>query len=115
MTNVYMDDKEKLIQIIDQWTQGISQFETPIAGLTLYRKEQPTQPNSNILDASLCLIAQGKKQVILSEEIYTYDSNHFLFTAIDLPIITQIMEASPQQPYLGVILRLDPYHTYLPN
>lgn len=109
MTNVYIDDNEKLIQIIDQWTQGKSKFETPITGLTLHRWEKPTPPSSNILDASLCLIAQGKKQVILSEEIYTYDSNHFLFTAIDLPIITQIIEASTEQPYLGVILRLDPY------
>ncbi|GAA5001109.1 AraC family transcriptional regulator [Acinetobacter puyangensis] len=109
MTDVYIGDNEKLVQIINQWTQGKSQFKTPITGLTLYRKEQPTQLNSTILDASLCLIAQGEKQVILGEKVYTYDSNHFLFTAIDLPIITQIIEASPEQPYLGVILRLDPY------
>lgn len=50
-----------------------------------------------------------KKQVILGEESYTYDEQHFLFTAIDLPVITQILEASPNKPYLGIILRLDPY------
>lgn len=39
-----------------------------------------------------------QKQVILSEETYTYDSNHFLFTAIDLPVIAQVLEASVEQP-----------------
>lgn len=50
-----------------------------------------------------------QKQVILSEETYTYDSNHFLFTAIDLPVIAQVLEASVEQPYLSIVLRLDPY------
>ncbi|WP_436868887.1 AraC family transcriptional regulator N-terminal domain-containing protein [Acinetobacter courvalinii] len=109
MVAVCLSNNEKLIQIIDQWTRGKNKFETPITGLTLHRWEAPTKPNSNILDASLCLIAQGKKQVILGDEVYIYDSDHFLFTAIDLPIINNIIEASPEHPYLGVILRLDPY------
>lgn len=109
MTLEFQNNMDKLIKAIDQWTQGKNKFETPITGLTLHRWESPTHPSSNILDASLCLIAQGKKQVILGEESYIYDSKNFLFTAIDLPVISQIIEASPQQPYLGVILRLDPY------
>ncbi|MDQ9877686.1 AraC family transcriptional regulator, partial [Acinetobacter baumannii] len=71
--------------------------------------ETLTKPSSSMMDASLCMIAQGKKQVILSEETYTYDSNHFLFTAIDLPVIAQVLEASVEQPYLSIVLRLDPY------
>lgn len=102
-------DAKQLLQIVDLWTTGRNRFDTPIKGLVLHRWESPTSPTSNVLDASLCMIAQGRKQVILGEEIYTYDSNHFLFTAIDLPIITQIIEASPEKPYLGIILRLDPY------
>lgn len=109
MTTVSVDENEKLTQLVDRWTQGISEFETPIKGLTLHRWETPTPPDSHVLDARLCMIAQGKKQVVLSKEIYTYDSNHFLFTAIDLPVISQIIEASVEKPYLGVILRLDPY------
>ena len=109
MTNVSSGNNEELIQLIDQYTKQNKKFEMTIPGLTLYRGDAPTQPSSNILDASLCLIAQGKKQVILSEEIYTYDANHFLFTAIDLPVITQIIEASVEQPYLALVLRLDPY------
>ncbi|CAM4101967.1 AraC family transcriptional regulator [Acinetobacter pragensis] len=99
----------RLIQLVDQYTSVENRFETPIAGLILSRWDTPTQASSNMLDASLCLIAQGKKQVILGEEIYTYDAEHFLFTAIDLPVISQIIDASPEKPYLGILLKLDPY------
>ena len=109
MTNVFSCNNQELIQAIDQLTKQKKKIETPIQGLTLYRGEAPTPPSCNILDASLCLIAQGKKQVILSEEIYNYDADHFLFTAIDLPVISQIIEASVERPYLAIVLRLDPY------
>ncbi len=99
----------RLVQLVSMWTADTNRFDTPIAGLTLHRWDNPTPPVSNILDASLCLVAQGKKQVFLGEEAYCYDAKHFLFTAIDLPVISQIIQATPEQPYLGIILKLDPY------
>ena len=101
--------ENNLAALVDAQTKDTNKYETPINGLSLHRWDTPTAPTSYVLDASLCMIAQGKKQVILGEEIYVYDANHFLFTAIDLPVIAQIIEASPQIPYLGVILKLDPY------
>ncbi|MGE8550457.1 MAG: AraC family transcriptional regulator, partial [Acinetobacter calcoaceticus] len=93
MANRSLNHNQELAQLVDQWTREKGTFETSIMGLTLYRAETLTQPSSSMMDASLCMIAQGKKQVILSEETYTYDSNHFLFTAIDLPVIAQVLEA----------------------
>lgn len=101
--------ENNLAALVDAQTKDTNKYETPINGLSLHRWDTPTAPTSYVLDASLCMIAQGKKQVILGEETYVYDANHFLFTAIDLPVIAQIIEASPQTPYLGVILKLDPY------
>lgn len=101
--------ENNLAALVDAQTKDTNKYETPINGLSLHRWDTPTAPTSYVLDASLCMIAQGKKQVILGEEIYVYDANHFLFTAIDLPVIAQIIEASPQNPYLGIILKLDPY------
>lgn len=104
-----MNQNETLLQIMNRLTVGRSRFETDIDGLTLYRRESTTPPTSNFLDASLCLSAQGEKQVILGKETYFYDEKHFLFTAVDLPVITQITKASIEKPYLGIILRLDPH------
>lgn len=80
---------------------------TSISGLTLHRWEQPTEPTSYMLAPSICLIGQGKKRVFLGEDVFTYDSERFLITAIELPLVAQIIEASPDAPYLGLTLNLD--------
>ena len=105
MSNLEMGLNEILGRSIAQWTQGQHHVQTPITGLSLSRWEQPTEPTSYVMDASLCLIAQGQKQVMLGQEIYTYDASHFLFTAVDFPVIAQITDASPERPYLSVLLK----------
>ncbi len=60
-----------------------------------------------MMGPSLCLIAQGRKRVILGEEAFVYDAHHFLITSVDLPIVANIIEASADQPYLGLSLLLD--------
>ena len=78
-----------------------------IPGLALRRAEAPSAPVSSTLAPSLCVIAQGAKRVVLGDEVYVYDAHHFLLTAVDLPVMAQVLEASPEQPYLGLILQLD--------
>ena len=70
--------------------------------------EAPTQTTSYMHEPSICLIAQGAKRVLLGEETYAYDAQHFLLASVDLPIVAQITEASPETPYLGLKLKLDP-------
>jgi AraC-like DNA-binding protein len=36
-----------------------------------------------------------------------YDAHSFVVTSVDLPVVTQIIEASPDKPYLGLTLELD--------
>lgn len=43
----------------------------------------------------------------MGEESFIYDANHFLISSVDLPIIANIIEASEEQPYLGLIMELD--------
>jgi len=45
--------------------------------------------------------------VLLGDEAYVYDAQHFLITSVDLPTTVQVINASPQKPYLGLVLRLD--------
>ena len=68
---------------------------------------KPTDPTSYMLPASICLIGQGRKRLYLGEETYVYDTHRFLITSIDLPVVTQILEASSDKPYLGLTLELD--------
>ncbi|MEK2080046.1 AraC family transcriptional regulator [Vibrio parahaemolyticus] len=98
---------QKLAKLIDRWTGDANQYDTPISGLRFSRWTTPTPPTSYTHNPSICLIAQGRKQVLLGEESFIYDANHFLISSVDLPIIANIIEASEEQPYLGLIMELD--------
>ncbi|ELA9309094.1 AraC family transcriptional regulator [Vibrio parahaemolyticus] len=98
---------QKLAKLIDRWTGNANQYDTPISGLRFSRRTTPTPPTSYTHNPSICLIAQGRKRVLLGEESFIYDANHFLISSVDLPIIANIIEASEEQPYLGLIMELD--------
>ncbi|EHK6025401.1 AraC family transcriptional regulator [Vibrio parahaemolyticus] len=98
---------QKLAKLIDRWTGNANQYDTPISGLRFSRWTTPTPPTSYTHNPSICLIAQGRKRVLLGEESFVYDANHFLISSVDLPIIANIIEASEELPYLGLIMELD--------
>ena len=60
-----------------------------------------------LLTQTICLVAQGAKRVLLGDDTYVYDAHHYLITSLHLPTIVQIIEASPERPYLGLRLTFD--------
>ncbi len=98
---------EALGKSIARWTDKGDQRTTPVPGLSLYRRDEPTQPTSVMYEPRICMIAQGAKRVLLGDDTYVYDPQHFLITSVDLPTVVQIIKASREKPYLGLILKLD--------
>ncbi|EHH1172688.1 AraC family transcriptional regulator [Vibrio parahaemolyticus] len=96
-----------LAEKIQKWTGDATQFDTEIPGLKLSRWTTPTAPTSYSHNPSICLIAQGKKRVLLGEDSFTYDTSHFLISSVNLPITANIVEATEEAPYLGLIMELD--------
>ena len=47
-------------------------------GLTLFRVSTPTEPIYGISESSFCVIVQGAKHVMLGEDRFRYDPNHYL-------------------------------------
>lgn len=78
---------------------------TSIPGLTLFRETAPTTPWSGIYEPNVGVIVQGRKRVEFGRSTFFYDPAHFLLTSVDLPVVSQVVEASPETPYL--CLRLD--------
>lgn len=81
--------------------------ETKISKLKFIRNSQPTMPIHLVHQPALCIIAQGKKIVILGEESYYYDASDYLVISVDLPISGQVIEASSEAPYLCLLFELD--------
>jgi len=98
---------ENLKTSIARWTEQGELHETAIPGLSLFRRPEPTDPISGMYEPSICMVAQGAKRVVLGDDMYVYDAHHYLITAVQLPTVVQIIEASREKPYLGLRFKFD--------
>lgn len=80
----------------------------PLECLHLYRSAVPLSHVFSVLKPSLCIIAQGSKEVLVGDTRYRYDPQHYLISTVELPRVSQILEASPERPYLSIRLELSP-------
>lgn len=78
-----------------------------IPGLSLVRRTAPTAPCMGMYTPSLIVVAQGSKRVDLGQTIFHYDKSRFLLTSMDLPIVSQVVEASEARPLLALSLALE--------
>jgi AraC-like DNA-binding protein len=99
--------QEAMARIIGARTPGAGDFATPIAGLGFFRRESPAPPAACMVEPSIVLVAQGAKQMWIGGEAYPYDTSQFLVTSLNLPANSEVRVASPQQPCLGLVLKLD--------
>jgi AraC-like DNA-binding protein len=97
-------------ELVEQMMRVIREDGTtePLPGLRLRRASSPTELGHGVSDPALCVIAQGSKEILLGENRYRYDPAHYLIATAALPIASRITEASLRQPYLGLVLTLDP-------
>ncbi|SEM08078.1 transcriptional regulator, AraC family [Pseudoxanthomonas sp. GM95] len=99
----------ELAQRIERSTGHSGVHATAWAPMTLARADVPAaMPTVAVQEPSLCLVAQGGKQVLLGSEVFEYDASHHLLASVDLPVTGRVTVASPQRPYLCLILRMDP-------
>jgi AraC-like DNA-binding protein len=80
----------------------------PLKGIRLRRSSSPTALAPGVTAPSFCVISQGCKEIHLGEETYRYDPYRYLLATVDLPIASFIIKASRAQPYLGLVVELDP-------
>jgi AraC-like DNA-binding protein len=99
--------RDNLVARLERHTRGMVVPAPSIPALSIFRFEAPSEPQGIVQVPSVCIIAQGAKRVLLGEEIYDYDPDHFLITAVGLPVVAQVTSASRQTPYLGLKLELD--------
>ncbi len=80
----------------------------PLQGLHLYRHSFSLEQVYSVVEPSLCVVAQGSKEVLLGESRYRYDPFHYLLVTVDLPNVGQVLQASKERPFLSLRLELAP-------
>lgn len=105
-----LDLKNNMAQLatsLSKLTEQEHYLTTQVPGLTIFKKTDAAEPITGFYEPSVCLIAQGAKHVQLGKESYVYDTEHYLFSGIHLPVVAKVKEASNAKPYLGLKLTFD--------
>ena len=86
---------------------GEGDTHTGIPGLRLYRRSEPSPCISAAYQPSLVVFAQGQKRINVGKTVYLCDGSNFLLTSVDLPVVSQVVRASKDEPILGLVLSLE--------
>lgn len=97
----------ELASLIERYTGRDGVHPTAVPCLFLYRSSTPSDPLCNVQEPAFGIIAQGSKRVTLGEDVFVYSRAHYIVVSVDLPVMGQVIEATPGAPYLGVRIDLD--------
>lgn len=97
-----------LAGILERRTDADGGHQTEIPALKLWRFSRPTEPAPVLQEPAVYVVVQGRKQVTLGDETYVYDRSRYLAVSVDLPVVGNVLEASPEAPYLCLTLTVDP-------
>jgi AraC-like DNA-binding protein len=100
-------NRQELIERITRAVpnDGVTQA---LEGLFLARASSPLGLIHVVVKPCLCVIAQGSKVFLLGDSRYRYDPDHYLIATLEMPLFSQILEATPQEPYLSLLIDLSP-------
>ncbi len=103
-----LQQQQELAQLIERFTAGDGMHATAIPALRLFRASKESQPIHSVHTPVLCIVAQGRKLLVLSGECYYYDPSQYLVVSVDLPISGQVVQASAACPHLCMVLDFHP-------
>jgi AraC-like DNA-binding protein len=99
---------QELRELIERYSDGDGAHATAIPRLFLHRKSSPDLPMYTVYEPAVCFIAQGGKQAMAGDAVFSYRQGDYLIVSVDVPIVGQVTEATPQYPFLCLRLDLDP-------
>ncbi|CAI2793364.1 L-rhamnose operon regulatory protein rhaS [Serratia ficaria] len=100
--------RKSLAKRVSEIAQNDGDYPTDIPSLTLHRRSVPTSPVHCIYPMGLGVVVQGAKEVMLAGRRIRYSSGESMLTTIDLPVLSHVTQASQSEPFLGLVLTLDP-------
>lgn len=104
MDKLYAD----FIKAIEDYSPAEGLHESPIEGVYSVKYSRASDYAKRRWRACLAIIAQGCKEVILDNEVFRCDAAHYTATPIPLPVVSRVAESSPDKPFLGVLIELEP-------
>jgi AraC-like DNA-binding protein len=85
---------------------------TNLPGLKIIRRHKTTEAAPGMYSPAICLVLQGEKVVWTGNKVYRYNSARYLVSCLDIPATAQVVTASANQPYVCLMLELQPAIVY---
>lgn len=103
-----LEEKRNLLKTrVQELFHTPGMLQTGINGFSVSLRTAPTFNQHCFYKPMAIVVLQGKKQTVLGSEKFTYNENQLVVTSIDIPTVGSIVEASPEKPFMTLILDLD--------
>lgn len=95
--------------MIKKFAPRDGRFNLPVPGAHVIRESKTSPEFSRSMSMpGICIVAQGAKRVTLGESSYEYDEFRMVVYAAEVLIRASIVKASKEEPYLCLVLHIDP-------
>ncbi|TVY07358.1 AraC family transcriptional regulator [Paenibacillus cremeus] len=101
MSEIISKQQNELANVIKRYAENDGVHATAIPSLFFIRRSDVSGPSYGVYNPSFCMVVQGAKEVWLAQERYEYNPAEYLVSSVNLPVTSQVIEASPDVPYLG--------------
>src|SRR5262249_42503603 len=81
--------------------------ETGLPRLVIGMAPRSTAPAPSLYEPMFCVVLQGAKRVMIGDCVLRYDPASYFVASLDGPALGQVLEASPERPYVALSLRID--------
>ena len=95
--------KEKLLKRLPEQ----SRLETEIQGVALSRYDEEVSAERCFYHPMVALVVQGFKRSMIGNQEANYGAHHCMVVGVDMPGVFHITQASSQNPFLSLSVKLD--------
>ncbi len=97
----------QLSALCNEYPREMNGKRLKLPGLSVLRREAPSNIEASIYEPVLCLILQGSKVTSIGDQTVELRAGDALLVSHDLPVISRITKASLEEPYIAAILSID--------
>lgn len=78
-----------------------------VPGLKFFKLSKPDEPHRCFYEPCIAIILSGVKRVMFDKEEMLFRPGDFFVTSIDIPTSAHVVEASPDNCYVSMIMKID--------
>ena len=103
-----IDDRiNPLRELIDLCAADGAVALSPPPMVCIYQRDEPSALEAYLYEPVLCMVLQGAKMMRSGNQSVLIGAGEALVVSQHLPVMSRITQASPQEPYLAIVLSLN--------